>query len=95
MSQRNVLFPLDNRHFITVLLSFIIPVCFEELGNIIHIDLAILTFLGWYVLISLIINEYRSILENLVEAGFDVPQILVKGLEVASQNIESMVENNE
>ena len=47
------------------------------------------------VLISLIINEYRSILENLVEAGFDVPQILVKGLEVASQNIESMVENNE
>ena len=50
---------------------------------------------GWYVLISLIINEYRSILENVVEAGFDVPQILVKGLEVASQNIESIVENNE
>ena len=44
---------------------------------------------------SLIINEYRSILENLVEAGFDVPQILVKGLEVVSQNIESIVENNE
>lgn len=81
--------------WILVLLSFIIPVCFEELGKIIHIDLAILTFLGWYVLISLIINEYRSILENLVEAGFDVPQILVKGLEVAYQNIESMVEKNE
>lgn len=81
--------------WILVLLSFIIPVCFEELGKIIHIDLAILTFLGWYVLISLIINEYRSILENLVEAGFYVPQILVKGLEVASQNIESIVENNE
>ena len=81
--------------WILVLLSFIIPVCFEELGKIIHIDLAILTFLGWYVLISLIINEYRSILENLVEAGFDVPQILVKGLEVASQNIESMVEKCE
>ena len=30
------------------------------------------TFLGWYVLISLIINEYRSILESLVEAGFDI-----------------------
>ena len=42
--------------WILVLLSFIIPVCFEELGKIIHIDLAILTFLGWYVLISLIIN---------------------------------------
>lgn len=42
--------------WILVLLSFIIPVCFEELGNIIHIDLAILTFLGWYVLISSIVK---------------------------------------
>ena len=45
--------------WILVLLSFIIPVCFEELGKIIHIDLAILTFLGWYVLISLI--EYYGV----------------------------------
>ena len=49
---------------------------------------------GLYVLAaSLIINEYRSILENLVEAGWDVPQVLVKGLEVASKKIENFNEN--
>ena len=79
--------------WILVLLAFVIPVCFKELGAVINIDLSILAFLGWYVLASLIINEYRSILENLVEAGCDVPQVLVKGLEVASKKIENFNEN--
>ena len=79
--------------WILVLLSFVIPVCFKELGAVINIDLSILAFLGWYVLASLIINEYRSILENLVEAGCDVPQVLVKGLEVASKKIDNFNEN--
>ena len=70
-----------------------ILVCFKELGAVINIDLSILAFLGWYVLASLIINEYRSILENLVEAGCDVPQVLVKGLEVASKKIDNFNEN--
>ena len=79
--------------WILVLLAFVIPVCFKELGAVINIDLSILAFLGWYVLASLIINEYRSILENLVEAGCDVPQVLVKGLEVASKKIQNFNEN--
>ena len=41
--------------------------------------------LGWFVLASLLINEIRSILENFVEAGFNVPIILIKGLEVADK----------
>ena len=65
----------------------------EDSMAVINIDLSILAFLGWYVLASLIINEYRSILENLVEAGCDVPQVLVKGLEVASKKIENFNEN--
>ena len=42
-------------------------------------------WLGWFVLASLLINEIRSILENFVEAGFNVPIILIKGLEVADK----------
>ena len=38
---------------------------------------------------SLIINEIRSILENFVEAGYNVPTILVKGLEVADKVVNS------
>ena len=37
------------------------------------------------MLASLIINEIRSILENFVEAGYNVPKILVNGLEVADK----------
>ena len=37
------------------------------------------------MLASLLINEIRSIVENFVEAGFNVPAVLVKGLEVADK----------
>ena len=45
--------------------------------------------LGWWVLASLIVNEARSILENLVEMGYDVPGFLVKGLAVTQKLIEA------
>lgn len=62
---------------------------FIEIGKAIGIDLGITTLLGWFVLASLIINEIRSILENFVEAGYNVPTILVKGLEVADKVVNS------
>lgn len=82
-------------YWVMVLIAFLIPVGFKELGQIINIDLSITIFLGWFVLASLIINEFRSILENLVEAGCKVPNILIKGLETAYKNIENIGEDNE
>ena len=55
--------------------------------TVLGIDLHITTALGYFVLASLSINEMRSIVENLVEAGYDVPKILTKGLEVADNII--------
>lgn len=81
--------------WLLILVAFFIPICFQEIGKIIHVDLSITDYLGWFVLASLIINEYRSILENLVEAGCNVPKILVKGLENVSQKIESVVNDDE
>ena len=60
---------------------------FVEIGNTIGIDLKITTLLGWFVLASLLVNEIRSIIENFVEAGFNVPIVLTKGLEVADKAI--------
>lgn len=82
-------------YWVMVLIAFLIPVGFKELGQIINIDLSITIFLGWFVLASLIINEFRSVLENLVEAGCKVPKILIKGLEIAYKNIENIGEDNE
>lgn len=67
-------------YWFLILVAFLIPMAMQELGDIIDIDFSVTVYLGWFVLASLIINECRSILENLVEAGCNVPEILIKGL---------------
>lgn len=48
-----------------------------------------LLYIGWVVLGMLMINEIRSICENLIDAGVDVPSIISKGLKVAETVIDS------
>lgn len=74
-------------YWLMVMVAFGASAVFIEIGQTIGIDLGITTLLGWFVLASLLINEIRSICENFVEAGFNVPKILVKGLEVADKAI--------
>ena len=76
-------------YWIMIMVAFGASAVFIEIGKAIRIDLGITTLLGWFVLASLIINEIRSILENFVEAGYNVPTILVKGLEVADKVVDS------
>lgn len=72
-------------YWIMICLSFGMGAIFEHIGVTIGIDLQITELLGWFVLASLIVNEIRSIIENFVEMGYDVPIILRKGLEVAEK----------
>ena len=74
-------------YWIMIMISFLASVLFIEIGNALGIDLSITTLLGWFVLASLAINELRSIVENLVEAGYDIPIVFTKGLEVADKMI--------
>lgn len=74
-------------YWLIIMVAFGASAVFIEIGATIGIDLGITTLLGWFVLASLLINEIRSILENFVEAGFNVPIILVKGLEVADKAV--------
>ena len=72
-------------YWIMIMIAFAASVLFIEIGNTLGIDLGITTLLGWFVLASLAINELRSIAENLVEAGYNIPNVLIKGLEVADK----------
>lgn len=74
-------------YWLMIMVAFGASAVFIEIGATIGIDLGITTLLGWFVLASLLINEIRSILENFVEAGFNVPIVLVKGLEVADKAV--------
>ena len=72
-------------YWLMILVAFAASSVFIEIGNTLGMDLGITTLLGYFVLASLLVNELRSILENFVEAGYNVPNILVKGLEVADK----------
>lgn len=72
-------------YWLMILVAFIASAIFVEVGHSLGFDLGITTMLGYFVLASLLVNELRSIIENFVEAGYDVPAILVNGLEVADK----------
>ena len=82
-------------YWLMVMVAFGASAVFIEIGRAIGIDLGITTLLGWFVLASLLINEIRSIVENFVEAGFNVPRILITGLEVADKVVNKDTEDND
>ena len=82
-------------YWIMILVAFLMGALFIKMGELIGIDLQVTTLLGWFVLASLIINEIRSILENFVEAGYNPPTILTKGLSVASKLIDEATDDDE
>ena len=51
--------------------------------------LGFMQFIGWFVLANYLVNEIRSILENMVEMGVNVPPMLIKGLKIASERIDA------
>lgn len=72
-------------YWIMIVISFGMSPVLNEIGEAIGADLSKFTpWIGWFILSSLMINEIRSVLENLVEAGIDVPPFLTSTLKVAS-----------
>ena len=82
-------------YWMLIIASFSITAGFTELGSILGMDLGVTTLLGWFVLSSLLVNEARSICENLVEMGVNVPTILVKGLQAANRVVNQDEMNDE
>lgn len=75
-------------YWVILLIAFLIPYMFQRLGkDLLGVDLGYLSALGWFTLANLLINEIRSILENLVACGYRVPEILKRGLEITEKVI--------
>lgn len=82
-------------YWLMIVVAFAIAAALIEVGDVIGIDLGITTLLGWFVIASLIVNEARSIVENFVEAGYDVPKVLTAGLQVADEKLNGSDEKEE
>lgn len=80
-------------YWIIVLIAFMIPDLFIKLGrDTLGINLEFLMLLGWFTLATLLVNEIRSILENLVEMDYNVPEILIDGLAVTEKLLKKKSE---
>lgn len=76
-----------------ILVAFMISDVFTKLGSdILNMNLSFLFMIGWFTLAMLLVNEARSILENLVECGYNVPAFLIKGLAVTQKMLDKRVE---
>ena len=83
-------------YWVIITVAFLIPSLLINLGrDVLHTDLSFLTLLGWLTLAMLIVNEARSILENLVETGYNVPDFLVKGLDITAKLLNKKAESDE
>lgn len=72
-------------YWILILVSFLSSYMLNIIGKLIGINMEFVIFFGWFTLGCLIINEIRSILENIKEIGIEVPNFLVKGLEIVEK----------
>ncbi|MDE6181669.1 MAG: phage holin family protein [Eubacteriales bacterium] len=77
-----------------VALGFGLSIIFEQIGVVIGKNLSIMQCIGWFILTHCIINEIRSILENMVQMDKDnlIPNWLIRGLEVARNKFDIKAE---
>ena len=82
-------------YWIVIGLAFFISTCFVYMGEIIGINLGFVLLFGWFTLATYLVNEIRSILENLVEMNIKVPQFLIAGLEITQKLIDAKTDIKE
>ena len=81
-------------YWVIIAVAFIVSDVFVRLGDdVLRMDLGFLMMVGWFTLACLMVNEARSILENLVECGYDVPAVLIEGLKVTDKMLNKEMED--
>lgn len=76
-------------------IAFFVSMSFTYMGEVIGVDLSFVQLFGWFTLATYLINEIRSILENLVEMNVKVPTFLIVGLSVTQKLLDAKTEIEE
>lgn len=72
-------------YWVVIGIAFFISFCFIDMGEMLGIDLSFVQLFGWFTLATYLINEVRSILENLIEMNVKIPAFLIAGLDITEK----------
>lgn len=79
-------------YWIVIAIAFYIGYAFEKMGLVLGIPLKFMNFVGFFVLASFLVNETRSILENVVQIDPSyVPEFLIRGLKITNDLLQNAV----
>lgn len=76
-------------YWVVIGIAFFVSFCFVGMGELIGTDLSFVQFFGWFTLATYLVNEIRSVLENLVEMNVKVPVFLVTGLDITQKLLDA------
>ena len=65
-------------YWVVIAIAFYISYAFKQLGGVIGVNLSFMVLLGWFTLATYMINEVRSILENLVKIVMALVRLIVE-----------------
>jgi toxin secretion/phage lysis holin len=81
-------------YWVVICIAFFVSIVFKDMGNMIGIDLGFVVWFGYFTLATYLINELRSILENIVAMGANVPSFLIKGLDIVNKKVEDITNSS-
>lgn len=81
-------------YWVVICIAFFISMVFRDMGHLLGIDLTFVILFGYFTLATYLINELRSILENIVAMGAPVPSFLIAGLDIVNKKVEDLTSSN-
>ena len=82
-------------YWIVITLAFFIGYALQLLNQFFLIDLSFLDYIGWFVVAQFLVNELRSVLENLYYINPNaVPIFLINGLKIVNDKLENRIDKN-
>lgn len=77
-------------YWVVIGIAFYMSFSFVEIGELLKIDISLnfVVLFGWFTLAAYCINEIRSVFENLIEMNVNIPNWIIKGLEIAERAVD-------
>lgn len=77
-------------YWVLIFVAFLTGQNLIILGAEMNLGFEAADYIGWLTLTMLVVNEARSIIENLVQLGITVPDVLIRGLAITEEQLKDV-----